>query len=883
MPNKTESYDRQSDVKLKKTADSMGYRGLVRQLSPVTIVLAASVLTFLLLMGLGWQVWKSYQDHKWSQEQAFPIQALRDKIIHFDEVLTMSANMAAATGDKQWEKRYRQFEPKLDAAIKSLEKLAGETFDSKSAVQTDKANVKLVEMENQVFKLVGQGRLDQAQAIISGNDYRRQKELYSDGMQRIASDLENLISSNLESHRKKALISVVSLLVSLPLLALLWLLVLQNMRRHLKERLLAEEALKESEKKYRGFLEASPDATAVFNENGRIVMVNSMMEKMFGYSRQALLAMTAEELMAERFRDIHVDHCANYLADPAIKLMGSGHGAFGLRKDGTEFPADISLGPLETEEGLIVVASIRDITERKRSEEALEKSEQQFRSVVETATSAIISSDKNGNIVFWNHKAEKLFGYSVEEILNQSLTKIMPHRYHETHLKGYKHLIETGKSRIRDGAVELFGLKKDGNEFPLELFLSKWKVEEDIFFTAIINDITDRKRAEEALRESEDRFRDFFANAPIGFHIFDSNQIITSVNDSELEMIGYSRDEIVGKKAWADLIVPEQKERFEKHWHEIATTGKVTNLEYKLVHKQGHHIDVILNTSSRFDADGKLVNTRGSILNITDRKQAEKQRNKLVKALEYKNTELQDIVYTASHDLRSPLVNIEGFSGELGTECDRLMELLVEQSEGGDTIDQIESVLKEDIPECLRFINSGAKKMSSLLDGLLQISRIGTVKIHSESLDMQKTVREILDAMSHQIKENNITVTVEMVPDCIGDSHMLDHVFTNLISNAIKYRDRAKESEIKISGRVEDSMSIYCVEDNGIGIAPMHQEKVFEIFHRLNPDDPVKGEGLGLTIVKRVLDRLGGKIRLESEQGKGSKFFFAIPTVYSHN
>ncbi len=139
--------------------------------------------------------------------------------------------------------------------------------------------------------------------------------------------------------------------------------------------------------------------------------------------------------------------------------------------------------------------------------------------------------------------------------------------------------------------------------------------------------------------------------------------------------------------------------------------------------------------------------------------------------------------------------------------------------------------------------------MAGLLDGLLQISRVGTVEINSESVDMNKTINEVLASMEYQIKENNIAVTLETLADCAGDPDMLNNVFSNLIGNAIKYRDPAKESEIRISGEAKDGMSIYCVADNGIGIAADHQSKVFEIFHRLNPSDDVDGEGLGLTIV----------------------------------
>ena len=254
-------------------------------------------------------------------------------------------------------------------------------------------------------------------------------------------------------------------------------------------------------------------------------------------------------------------------------------------------------------------------------------------------------------------------------------------------------------------------------------------------------------------------------------------------------------------------------------------------------------------------------------------------RVKLVKPLELKNQEMHDIVHTASHDLRSPLATIDGFSNELKYSCDNLLELLAEQSDCEDKKEQIELLIKEEIPQALKFIIGSSKKMGSLLDGLLQVSRVGAVEIHSESLDVNNSATEVLKSMEYQIKENNITATVETLPGCIGDTHMLDHVFTNLISNAIKYRDLAKESEIKISGWVEGGMSTYCVEDNGIGIATRHQKNVFEIFHRLDPHDSAGGEGLGLTIVTRLMARMDGKIWLESEVGKGSKFFIALPAA----
>lgn len=252
-------------------------------------------------------------------------------------------------------------------------------------------------------------------------------------------------------------------------------------------------------------------------------------------------------------------------------------------------------------------------------------------------------------------------------------------------------------------------------------------------------------------------------------------------------------------------------------------------------------------------------------------------RVKLVKSLEFENREMQDIFNTTSHDLRSPLVTIEGFSEELKKDCDYLLKAIDDQGETGG--EQVELLVKKQIPESLGFISAGVKKMSDLLEGLLQISRIGNAKVDCEPLDIEKTVAEVLSAMEFQIKESGVAVTVDSLPGCTGDKKMLNRVFTNLIGNAIKYRDPARKGEIRISGKVGDGMSIYCVADNGIGIHPKYHKKVFEIFQRVNPEDSISGEGLGLTIVTRIMDILGGRAWLESEPGKGSSFFVSMPTV----
>ncbi len=255
------------------------------------------------------------------------------------------------------------------------------------------------------------------------------------------------------------------------------------------------------------------------------------------------------------------------------------------------------------------------------------------------------------------------------------------------------------------------------------------------------------------------------------------------------------------------------------------------------------------------------------------------EREQLMKTLKAKNKELQSIVYVASHDLRSPLVNIKGFSGELMRNCQELTELLKTKKLDKEQRAKVASLLNDDIPQDLSFIESGTDKIHVLIEGLLRVSRVGTSTLNIQAIDMNQLIQQVLQTIDYQARQCGATITADHLPDCLADSSRTNQIFSNLLDNALKYLDPSRPGQIHISGSSEDDMSTYCVEDNGIGIPQAHQEKIFEIFHRLNPASPAGGEGLGLTIVTRILDRLNGSISLESETGKGTKFFVTLPTA----
>jgi len=246
-----------------------------------------------------------------------------------------------------------------------------------------------------------------------------------------------------------------------------------------------------------------------------------------------------------------------------------------------------------------------------------------------------------------------------------------------------------------------------------------------------------------------------------------------------------------------------------------------------------------------------------------------------------KNAELEQVVYVASHDLRSPLVNIDGYSRELGYAFDDLRRALAGLPAARETLQTISPLLEEDIPEALRFIRTSASKMDSLLTGLLRLSRSGRAALNIETLNMNKLIAKTAEATEFKIKQAGITLEVADLPACRGDTVQVSQVFSNLLDNAIKYLDPARPGVIRIHGRLERERTVYCVEDNGIGIAPAHLNKIFEIFHRLDPARS-PGEGLGLAIVKRILARLGGEVWVESDVGVGSRFCVALPAAETH-
>lgn len=511
-----------------------------------------------------------------------------------------------------------------------------------------------------------------------------------------------------------------------------------------------------------------------------------------------------------------------------------------------------------------------------RIEHVLRQSEQQYRTTIDALDSAIHVVDSDLRIVLINEAMRRwLVRYALnDEPVGMLLNEVFPF-LSERVLEEYRQVFDADQAMHTTETTPVAGqtIITDTRKMP---------VHEDgdvVRIVTVMHDITERVRTEEALRQVNDRMQKYLDIAGVILVALDAEGKVSMINRKGCEILGCEAAEIEGQN-WFETFLPVTNRQPIRDTFDRLMQGELAPMEYyenAVLTRDGTERLIAWHNTLLRDTHGTILGTLSSGEDITERRQAEKERDRLLKSLENKNEELRSVVYVASHDMRSPLVNVQGFAGELQKACRKLRELLATNTLDPAQQETLHRLLEQEIPEDLHFILAGSEKLDILVSGLLHLSRVGTAAMDIETLDMNDMFGRILRSFHYQIQQIAAQVRFDPAPPCRGDYRMVNQVFSNLIDNAIKYRHPQRSCQIDIGSAVQNEHVVYRVTDNGIGIDPENHRKVFEIFHRLHPDGPVKGEGLGLTIIKRILDRLDGFIELQSQPDEGTTFLVGLP------
>lgn len=598
-------------------------------------------------------------------------------------------------------------------------------------------------------------------------------------------------------------------------------------------------------------------------------------DRLFGYESllprwdvEALLQHVAEadrQMVAEKLNEVLVSQ-----ADWHLECRVT-------RRDGTPGWIRLAGQPCPDEHGVIrrQVGVVQDVTACKQAEQSLLEREDHYRTLVESLPQLFWTSLDDGSWDYLSPQWVNYTGVSAREQLGDAWSQWVhpedwPHVRTEwtASVKGGRLFDTEFRIRRGDGVYRWFRSRA------LPLRNRKGQV---IRWFGTSTDIEDRKQAEDSLRRSQQRLALHIQQTPLAVIEWDTQFRVTDWNPAAERMFGFSAQEACGQHA-DDLIVPAgiRTRMADRRAALLEGRGEASVIQENST-KDGRTILCEWFTTPLMGTDGRVVALASLALDVTERRQHEELRERLVGELETKNAELEGLINVASHDLRAPLVNVLGFGRRLEKACDELLVLVRDPEFPIPFRERAGRIVEDQISKSLAFIRSGVGKADALINGLLRVSRLGRVPLNLEHLEMNRLVREVLAESSLQVQIAGAEIRTDELPGCQGDAGLIRQVFSNLLDNALKYRDPTRPLQVFLSGRVQGRQAIYWVADNGLGVAPAHQERIWEMFHRVNPDGQVAGEGLGLTLVRRILDRHHGRAWLESVPGGGSRFCVSLP------
>lgn len=541
-------------------------------------------------------------------------------------------------------------------------------------------------------------------------------------------------------------------------------------------------------------------------------------------------------------------------------------------KDGSSFSAELqiitakgnekwvrTIGEAELKDGRCIrlYGSFQDIDDRKRAQLSFVNTLEERNTILESIGDAFFALDKDWIITYWNKEASKIFHVNATEMIGKSLLAFFGNTLSPQIFDYYRTVVNEKKSVHYERFFEPVQRWFEVSAYPSESGVSVY-----------LKDITERKKTQEAIRVSNERY-DYVAKAT-NDSIWDwdlrTNKAVRS-GDNFKKIFGYDAETAdADDQFWAAHVYPDDLERIHTERQKILSDPALDHWEdeYRFLKADGTYAFVYDKGLIIRDEKGEAIRMIGSIADVTERKRQEESLRQLNANLErinnelaISNQELEQFAYVSSHDLQEPLRMVTGFLTQL-------------EKRYGDQLD-------EKARQYIAFAVDGAKRMRQIILELLEFSRVGRVNSQKERIDLNLLINEICLLQKKAIEEKKAIITTKNLPVIYQLKSPVLQVFQNLISNAIKYNKEGVPPLIEVSASDTGDFWTFSVQDNGIGIEEEYFDKIFVIFQRLHGRDQYSGTGIGLALVKKIIETMGGKIRVQSEPGRGSLFSFTMP------
>ena len=598
-------------------------------------------------------------------------------------------------------------------------------------------------------------------------------------------------------------------------------------------------------------------------QEGNFQFVNPVFQKLTGYTEKELLRKYSLDLVHSEDREI--------VRKKAIENLKSENGVIPyeyrlVKKNGEIIWVLEEVTSIDYGGNRATVGSFMDITARKELEEVIEYSERRYRTMLEDMEDAYSEIDLAGNFTFVNNSVCRDLGYSREELIGMNYKSFISEEDIEPVFRAFNEVYRTG---MPNKGFPWKSTRKDGSHGFAESSISLLRngKGEVIGFRSVGRDVTERKQAEEALRQSEEKYRTVLDEIGDAYFEVDLRGTFTFVNDQMTQHLLYSKEELLGMN-YKTFTAEEEIKNVYAAYNQVYRTGEPRlSFGHKVIRKDGTRRFSDVSISPLKNAKGEIFGFRGISRDITARQRLEEERESLLqeirkinRKLEEANKELQDFVYIASHDLREPLRKISSF----GT----LLQ------------DSLKRKLNEDQQENFEFMIGGAQRMQDMIDALLTYSRLTTKAKPPAWVDLNKVIEDLkkLELATLLDETRGVIHVPKPLPSVQADPSQIHQLFQNLIGNGLKFHREGISPKITIRAHeLENDMIRIEVEDSGIGIDEKYHGKLFTMFKRIHSRDQYEGTGIGLASCKKIVERHGGNIGVKSTLGKGSTFWFMLP------